>query len=482
MSSGSLARHSTASHAAAPEAQVARVVYVEVGLPPLRIEDRDDAEVLSLPIAVLPTVEGRVSAFVIACAQADDAEALLWQIRRHPVYFAAPAYVVVDGNEAAAQLTDGVVTDIASALEAAKTINARLEQLPGVSEHVATPDYRLSVFLFSRPNWQIRPLRTLSDPRLWCYPLADAIADPERSSLGWLLELTTRGFLTGVDLVDRVRECSRCDSALLSFVDVCPDCRSVDIDDAQFLHCFACGHIAPEQNFVRRTGLMCPQCRQRLRHIGVDYDRPMEEYVCGSCTSSFVEGQVVARCLSCGHNNDPAELNSRRIYNLAGTSRADLAARQGELQELPSLVDAERFAAPSYLMQMMEWMLSLAKRHSDEHFSVVTITISNHGEGVAQLGDRAAGERIDGFFNRIAELSRETDLISRISRLSAWVLLPKSDLSARANYAAEVSKIAAQTATEAADPLVLDIGGVSIPEDHPADITMTALQHTLQQD
>lgn len=482
MASGILAATRSAPAPAATQAPSRRVVYIEVGTAATRIDDPGEAETLQLPIAVLPTVTGEVTAFLISAGQEDDAEALLWQIRRHPVFFATPTYVTQDGNEAGSMMADGVLSDLATVEAAAAPINARLAELPNVDTTARDADYRLCAFLFSRPSWQLRPIRQLSDPRLWTYPLADAIGDPEASPLAWIMDLYNDGQLADAGLVDRVRECSRCDSAQLSFVDVCPDCRSIDIDDAQFLHCFACGHIAPEPNFVRRSGMQCPQCKQRLRHIGVDYDRPMEEYICRSCASSFVEGEVIARCLGCGFDNSPAQLNSRRIMMFQATSKAHLVARQGDVQSLPTLMDASRFAAPSYLMQMVEWLMSLAQRHTDETFSMVSIAVEDHAAAISQLGERGAGERVDGFFQRVAELSRDTDLISRMSRLSAWALLPKSDVKAREQYIAQVAGIAAQTGGGNVDPIALRCSGLTVPDDCSSDMTVDALIQSLQAD
>ena len=33
--------------------------------------------------------------------------------------------------------------------------------------------------------------------------------------------------------------------------------------------------------------LICPKCHKKLRHIGVDYDRPAVVYTCNDCENSF---------------------------------------------------------------------------------------------------------------------------------------------------------------------------------------------------
>ena len=45
--------------------------------------------------------------------------------------------------------------------------------------------------------------------------------------------------------------------------------------------------------------LICPKCHKRLRHIGVDYDRPAVIYSCNDCENSFTTPITKATCCYC---------------------------------------------------------------------------------------------------------------------------------------------------------------------------------------
>ena len=45
--------------------------------------------------------------------------------------------------------------------------------------------------------------------------------------------------------------------------------------------------------------LICPKCHKKLRHIGVDYDRPAVIYSCNDCENSFTTPVTKATCCYC---------------------------------------------------------------------------------------------------------------------------------------------------------------------------------------
>jgi len=45
--------------------------------------------------------------------------------------------------------------------------------------------------------------------------------------------------------------------------------------------------------------LVCPKCHKKLRHIGVDYDRPAVVYSCNDCENSFTSPLTKATCTYC---------------------------------------------------------------------------------------------------------------------------------------------------------------------------------------
>ena len=57
--------------------------------------------------------------------------------------------------------------------------------------------------------------------------------------------------------------------------------------------------MAPESAYNVGGMLICPKCHKKLRHIGVDYDRPAVIYSCNDCENSFTTPVTKATCCYC---------------------------------------------------------------------------------------------------------------------------------------------------------------------------------------
>src|SRR5207248_2911164 len=130
-------------------------------------------------------------------------------------------------------------------------------------------------------------------------PLADALGRSGEDSFLMLERLRRRGLLETAGLVERVHTCPSCSAGQLLFVETCPQCGSIDTAEQNFLHCYSCGHVGTQDEYLTNEGLACPKCAVRLRHIGVDYDRALETFACKDCSGRFTEPNVKARCLQC---------------------------------------------------------------------------------------------------------------------------------------------------------------------------------------
>jgi GGDEF domain-containing protein/DNA-directed RNA polymerase subunit RPC12/RpoP len=210
-------------------------------------------------------------------------------------------------------------------------------------------------------------------------------------------------------------------------VDACPHSRSIDIVQKPFLHCFTCGHVAQEESFLASGALVCPNCLSRLRHIGTDYDRPLENYVCNECGQSFVEAMVIARCLSCGAENDPESLVPRQVYSYRLGERGALAARTGSLEDIYALFDNLNYIRPQFFEALVDWLMAVCRRHSEERFSLIGIQLRNILELTDSIGRHRTSELVDEFAFRMRETIRKTDLTTRTSQRTLWILLPKTD-------------------------------------------------------
>ncbi len=455
-----------------------RILHLEIGasslqgrafteLSSVRLERTDSIDVLK--------VLSDTDAVLITSPDPRETEQLLIQIRQNEQLWAMPVFLSGASSQKSNELSDGVVNTLTELQQAASHIHHKLAELPPQDMQMPTAEFKLCAYLYSRPEKTVLPVRALEQSELWRYPLVDAFGTSKERSQTCLSELELRGLIHPKRLIDRVRDCASCDSAQLSFIDVCPDCQNIDIENSQFFHCFTCGHVAPEANFIRRDSLCCPQCEAKFRHIGVDYDRPLEEYRCRNCNAAFIEGSVIARCLSCDSSNHPEWLRSRRVNEFELTGRALYAVRHGEMHTPTELVDDSQFASPAYFTQMVDWLLSLAKRYSDENFSLLSITI----ETPPDQQSTAQAQNNDVFFKRIAELTRETDLIHRLSAQTIWILLPKNNSKGRADFEHQTRQLAEKLRPDSGHN-DLNFVGLSVPEDLPASYTTASVLRALQ--
>lgn len=458
----------------APAPQDKSIAYVEVGTPAVRFNGAKNCQFLELHDAVLPAMPETCRCLVVNASHPDAAGALLSQWRGHRHLAAYPAFTAVDGDSAVSTMSDGTISNLDDARRKAADIHQYLNKLaPPTSLDGA--DRQLLTYLYARPKLNLSPIRNAADLRLYHYPIADAMAPHTESAESWIRSLVNRGYLDRVSLTDRVHRCGHCDCALLSFTDACVACRSVNIEAKRFMHCFTCGHVAPEDTFVRRQGLACPQCTKRLRHIGTDYDRPLEDNICNDCGHHFAGGRAIARCLGCDQVNDPEDLVATRFFELGLSEKGALAARSGMLDQTQELVDAYRYATPGYLNQMLEWLLALCARHASETFSVASIHITNFDSHVDKVGQLAAMERIETFGKRLTALTRDTDLLARMGRLETWVLLPKTNREGCKQFQEQVTALTAGLQGDTHHQLEVEVRSISVPELMPADVSAETL-------
>ena len=363
----------------------------------------------------------------IVLMPADESQAADWLrcLRRDARLGLKPLLLDRPLGALAAELSDGIATDLAAAARRARDMAQRgaTAAQPGA----ATSDERLLTFLYLRPEHILTPVIDWREARICHYPLADACCPPGTDGFELIDRLRRRGLLENTTLLERIHTCHRCGAGQLLFVERCPQCGSIDIGEQNFLHCYACGHVDTQQSFLRQDGLICPQCSARLRHIGVDYDRALESLACGNCNARFTEPDVKARCLQCQTTAAPDELSQRRFYGLRLSAAGELAARTGQLGDVFRLIDEFSHAHPEYFLQTLDWLIGVSRRHAEVCFGLICLTFSNVHELAARLPRHQLTQLFDALAGRLRTLIRTTDLFMREDDSHCWLLLPQTD-------------------------------------------------------
>ncbi|GKT14179.1 diguanylate cyclase [Acidovorax sp. SUPP2522] len=352
-----------------------------------------------------------------------DVPAALAAQLRASVWWDRPLFVA-PGDAAPPWLADGAAP-YAAALAASELCLAVRRSLP-LDPAALHFDERVLYFLCLRDGAQLQPQCDRASLALYRYPMVEALARPGDDADACLAGLTRRRLLEPAELVDRTRHCRTCSSAHIHYLDVCPHCTSIHIRKSPSLHCFACGHVAPEADFHADGALSCPKCNAMLRHIGVDYDRPLTQYACGSCHHVFVETQVVARCLDCRTTAEPSTLDVREISSLRLSPQGRAALRAGQIQESFAALDSAHYVPPADFRRMLDWALATHARHGEMRFALMLVEFQNAAEVIEREGASRVFLMLDEFARRLHELLRTSDITTRTQEECLWLFLPFS--------------------------------------------------------
>lgn len=121
---------------------------------------------------------------------------------------------------------------------------------------------------------------------------------------------------------DTVHLCPNCLSGFHNIKEVCPSCRSANLESETTIHHYVCANISPMSEYVTSSGsLLCPQCDRYLKNIGIDYDKPSYIYHCDECDYQFQDPKMDAFCFHCETTSAVEELKRVKIYNYEVTKK-----------------------------------------------------------------------------------------------------------------------------------------------------------------
>ena len=384
--------------------------------------------------------------------------------------------LVAPGAVAAPPLADGVA-DFAEAVligERALAIRRGLK-LPAQEMRL---DERILHYLYLRDNAELQPVCDRNSAMLYRYPVAEALAQPGEDASDCLATLARRRLLEPSTLIDRTRHCRACGCAHVHYLDVCPHCSSLHIRKEPSLHCFTCGHVAPEGDFRSEGALTCPKCSAALRHIGVDYDRPLTQYACGSCHHVFVETRVLARCLDCQTTAEPSALDVREVAALRLSAHGRTALRAGQIQESFAALDTANYVEPAHFRRMLDWAVTTHTRHSEMRFGLMLVEFLNATEVMEKQGAARVFLLLDEFAHRLHELLRTSDITTRTQEDKLWLFLPFSDPQGLASRLQ--SALSALAPSDGGEPLRARIRHLQVPRDLQAADQASQLMARLQ--
>lgn len=408
-----------------------------------------------------------------ACAvliHADGPERLLdWacSLRADERYSALPLLSVtpLGDHPWLAQILDGQWESPAALLRLLEQHAQRRQQFR--LNHLDPALQAVLAWLWIRDGARLRPVQDWHAPQLYRYPVLECIAGSNDGAWLLLRRLAGRKLLAPDALVDRVRTCPDCHSGQLSYVDLCPGCHSLRIEQQPSIHCFTCGHVAPQGQFRRHGVLECPNCSTRLRHIGSDYDRPMENHHCHDCQTLFIEPDIRARCLACNESHAPDALAIERVHDYQLSEDGRLLCRHGELLgDMEALVALGGTTPPDVFRFNLAWLDKLCVRYPQQGYSLLAVRLSNIAQMVESRGFHATSAVLAELERRMRAQLRDTDLVTRYAEDTYLLLLPNTPPSGVTTLRAKVDAVRRDSEQPGMPALAVEMASYSSGQPH----------------
>lgn len=380
--------------------------------------------------------------------------AAVGEIRKTAVFCYSPIFFTQSGGANLDSISDGVTADVPLAVEKGEAI---LDRGKNIHIEKLSDNYnlRLLSYMYTRGDtFFLKPVCTPFSSWVYSYPEAAMLMDSELKSSKKILgergqnnptrsfafddkiaasvravdALLKNEYIEQAELVNRIRMCPKCETGHLNYVDCCPQCGSKNFDKKVMLHCFTCGHVAPENDFVNNMALVCPKCGTVLRHIGSDYDHPLESYECVDCGARFIEPDVKVECFNCGAVSQPNDLSADNIYSYRITEKGANAVKRGTMQVDIRLFDDLNNVVLPYFCKSAEWLIQLRDRYPEDVFSLLGIKFSGVYEASEAIGEDRFNELMMNLAERLRELVRATDITTSSAPDTFWILLPHTPL------------------------------------------------------
>lgn len=186
---------------------------------------------------------------------------------------------------------------------------------------------------------------------------------------------------------ERIYLCTNCNGGYLNYREVCPQCSSSHARTEDLVHHFPCAYVGPINDFQNTIDddLNCPKCNKKLRHIGVDYDKPSVLHTCLKCSHQYQDYSVKAKCISCQFDNPVENLIAKEIRDYTITRKGISVAYNGfistskDYDEVPGTVKYDVFKI------MLKYEIERL-RQNDYTSNIGYVHISNAGEIYSRIG------------------------------------------------------------------------------------------------
>jgi hypothetical protein len=365
----------------------------------------------------LLTTKHQISVIAISCSDTSHLLNYIKEIRQSDKFYLTPI-ILENENDANLLFADGYFSNLDAAFQNYSKIDKLIQHVK--DRKVDRWKSKLLSYLFTRPNLSITPIADWKSRLYYTYPLLDLFCAKIENYFYWLDDLFSDGFLNIESMVDQVFCCPFCLSAHMKFTDHCPNCNSINIKKESFLHCFTCGLVAPQSEFLKNDRFVCPRCNSKLKHIGDDYDRPLESGVCNDCNFYYTDTVLVTTCMICEKIYAADSLIKHAFYEYKLTDTGKNNIRYNAIDINNTFSDSINYVNPHFFYSTLDWIILMQQRHTEDCFSVL-------GFNFLPLMDEFDYERIHDFAEHLRKMFRTTDFCTRLNENNFWIILPKTN-------------------------------------------------------
>ncbi|MCH2234430.1 MAG: diguanylate cyclase [Crocinitomicaceae bacterium] len=360
-------------------------------------------------------IDGRDEAFVRQIVRRIRAH------KKHDIYL-KPVYILRGAtitDPFIQKLTDGTLYSLdqlpflKDETERIRTRSSELKFTESISFEAQMIE-KVICFMYTSEDRVLEPIPYVYADINYSYPILSVnFSRHDEHSILDILEIAEKEGIFESEFHDKVYLCGNCNSGRLSYREVCPKCSSSNSKTQDIIHHFPCGYVGPIDDFTNEIDdeLDCPKCNKRLRHIGVDYDKPSVLHTCNNCGHKFQDYNVNAKCMSCGQDQRAEQLAERTIKKYTLTKKGEMAAINGfvttakDIEEIIGSVKYETFKT------MLKYEIERL-RQTEGSSNVCAIKIDNPSQVYSQLGSDVQKDLLIEIVKVIRSNIRSSDIIS----------------------------------------------------------------------
>ncbi len=145
------------------------------------------------------------------------------------------------------------------------------------------------------------------------YPEAEKVLEADAKDTVDRLEALRRAGILEGELSESIFSCTKCDSPDIHPHYQCSTCEGNRLVQHPMLEHFACGFIAPRNEFETEKGFRCPSCGKSLEGEKQDY-KSESAFQCLDCNTVSAKPRLVFRCFQCQRMNEVFAMQERAVY------------------------------------------------------------------------------------------------------------------------------------------------------------------------